>query len=38
MEGEAAYCLGLAYHSVGEEKTAVSVSLSDDGYIIISLL
>ncbi|XP_020638651.1 tetratricopeptide repeat protein 29 isoform X2 [Pogona vitticeps] len=24
MEGEAAYCLGLAYHSVGEQKTAVS--------------
>ncbi|KAJ7326906.1 hypothetical protein JRQ81_016665 [Phrynocephalus forsythii] len=24
MEGEAAYCLGLAYHLVGEEKTAVS--------------
>ncbi|XP_033016820.1 tetratricopeptide repeat protein 29 [Lacerta agilis] len=23
MEGEAAYCLGLAYHTVGEEKTAI---------------
>ncbi|XP_061440735.1 tetratricopeptide repeat protein 29 isoform X2 [Rhineura floridana] len=24
MEGEAAYCLGLAYHAVGEEKTAIA--------------
>ncbi|KAF7244086.1 Tetratricopeptide repeat protein 29, partial [Varanus komodoensis] len=24
MEGEAAYCLGLAYHSAGQEKTAIS--------------
>uniref|UniRef100_A0A8D0DIM8 Tetratricopeptide repeat protein 29 n=1 Tax=Salvator merianae TaxID=96440 RepID=A0A8D0DIM8_SALMN len=24
MEGEAAYCLGLAYHLAGEEKTAIS--------------
>ncbi|XP_039395136.1 tetratricopeptide repeat protein 29 isoform X2 [Mauremys reevesii] len=23
MEGEAAYCLGLAYHSAGEEQTAI---------------
>lgn len=27
MEGEAAYCLGLAYHSAGEEQTAILVSL-----------
>uniref|UniRef100_A0A674JM71 Tetratricopeptide repeat protein 29 n=1 Tax=Terrapene triunguis TaxID=2587831 RepID=A0A674JM71_9SAUR len=27
MEGEAAYCLGLAYHSAGEEQTAIIVSL-----------
>lgn len=27
MEGEAAYCLSLAYHFAGEEKTALSVSL-----------
>ncbi|NWZ27229.1 TTC29 protein, partial [Asarcornis scutulata] len=25
MEGEAAYCLSLAYHFAGEEKTALSV-------------
>ncbi|XP_074849317.1 tetratricopeptide repeat protein 29 isoform X2 [Carettochelys insculpta] len=24
MEGEAAYCLGLAYHSAGEEQTAIT--------------
>uniref|UniRef100_A0A8C3RPC6 Tetratricopeptide repeat protein 29 n=1 Tax=Chelydra serpentina TaxID=8475 RepID=A0A8C3RPC6_CHESE len=27
MEGESAYCLGLAYHSAGEEQTAIIVSL-----------
>ncbi|NXD08114.1 TTC29 protein, partial [Nothocercus nigrocapillus] len=25
MEGEAAYCLGLAYHFAGEEQTAIPV-------------
>uniref|UniRef100_A0A8C0J5U6 Tetratricopeptide repeat protein 29 n=1 Tax=Chelonoidis abingdonii TaxID=106734 RepID=A0A8C0J5U6_CHEAB len=27
MEGEAAYCLGLAYHSAGEEQTAIIVTI-----------
>ncbi|XP_010218664.1 PREDICTED: tetratricopeptide repeat protein 29-like, partial [Tinamus guttatus] len=25
MEGEAAYCLGLAYHFAGEEQTAIPI-------------
>ncbi|XP_059577986.1 tetratricopeptide repeat protein 29 isoform X4 [Alligator mississippiensis] len=33
MEGEAAYCLGLAYHSAGEEQTAI---LNLNTYIEIS--
>lgn len=29
MEADAAFCLGLAYHSAGEEDTAILVSLSE---------